>query len=54
MFALLPGKLEVFKEWSSSKMDLGSYNLKEDGFGHEESNGKFKRVESQILIQFNF
>jgi hypothetical protein len=54
MFALLPGKLEVFKERSSSKMDLGSYNLKEDGFGHEESNGKFKRVESQILILFNF
>jgi hypothetical protein len=34
MFALLPGKLEVFKEWSSSKMDLRSYNLKEDGVGH--------------------
>jgi hypothetical protein len=40
MFSFLPGKLEVFKERSSSKMDLRSYNLKEDGVGHEGSNGK--------------
>jgi hypothetical protein len=40
MFALLPGKLEVFKEWRSSKMNLRSYNLTEGGVGHEGSNGK--------------
>jgi hypothetical protein len=34
MLALLPGKLEVFKEWGSSIMDLRSYDLKEGWVGH--------------------
>jgi hypothetical protein len=34
MLPLLPGEVEVFKEWSSSIIDLRSYDLKEDWVGH--------------------
>jgi hypothetical protein len=34
MLPLLPGEVEVFKEWGSSIMDLRSYDLKEGWVGH--------------------
>jgi hypothetical protein len=46
MFPFFPGKLEVFKERSSSKMDLRSYNCKEDGVGHG-------REQCEDLKEFN-